>query len=168
MIADAGRFRSDLYYRLNVFPIRMPPLRERREDIPLLAAHFAEKHGSRLGRAITRTDRRTLKLLESYDWPGNIRELENVVERAVILSRNGTLRVDRELLPGAPLTGDIDGQLQAKEREAIESALRVSGGRVAGPKGAAKRLGLAPSTLDFRIERLGINKFRYRTKSADK
>jgi formate hydrogenlyase transcriptional activator len=163
-----GRFRSDLYYRLNVFPIRMPPLRERREDIPLLTAHFAERHGTRLGRSIARTERRTLKLLESYDWPGNVRELENVVERAIILSRNGTLRVDRELLPGAPLTGDIDGQLQAREREAIESALRASAGRVAGPKGAARRLGLAPSTLDFRIERLGINKFRYRTKSADK
>jgi formate hydrogenlyase transcriptional activator len=164
----AGRFRSDLYYRLNVFPIRMPALRDRRQDIPLLVAHFAEKHGTRFGRTITRTDRRTLKLLESYDWPGNIRELENVVERAVILSRSGTLRVDRELLPGAPLTGDIDVQLQAREREAIESALRASRGRVAGPNGAARRLGLAPSTLDFRIQRLGIDKFHYRARSADK
>ncbi len=164
----AGRFRSDLYYRLSVFPIRMPPLRERREDIPLLAAHFAEKHGTRLGRKITRIERRTLKSLECYEWPGNVRELENIVERAVILSRNGRLRVDRELLSGAVSAGDIGGQLQAREREAIESALRASRGRVAGPNGAAKRLGLAPSTLEFRIQRLGIDKFRYRARSGDK
>jgi len=97
-----------------------------------------------------------------------VRELENVVERAVILSRNGTLRVDREALPGAVLTGDMDARLQAGEREIIESALRASGGRVAGPNGAARQLGLAPSTLDFRIRRLGIDKFRYRTNSAGK
>ncbi len=163
-----GRFRNDLYYRLNVFPIRMPPLRERREDISLLVAHFAGKHGAHFGRAITRIERRTLKLLESCDWPGNVRELENVVERAVILSRNGTLRVDREQLPGAVLTGEMDARLQAGEREMIESALRASGGRVAGPNGAARQLGLAPSTLDFRIRRLGIDKFRCRANCASK
>jgi formate hydrogenlyase transcriptional activator len=163
----AGRFRNDLCYRLNVFPIRLPPLRERREDIPLLVEHFAAKHGTRLGRPITRVERRTLKLLESYDWPGNVRELENIVERAVILSRNGTLRIEREALPGAVLTGDMDARLQSGEREMIESALRASGGRVAGPNGAAKRLGLAPSTLDYRITRLGIDKFRYRANFAD-
>jgi formate hydrogenlyase transcriptional activator len=164
----AGRFRNDLCYRLNVFPIRLPPLRERREDIPLLVEHFAAKHGTRLGRPITRVERRTLKLLESYDWPGNVRELENIVERAVILSRNGTLRIEREALPGAVLTGDMDARLQSGEREMIESALRASGGRVAGPNGAAKRLGLAPSTLDYRIRRFGIDKFRYRANSAGK
>ena len=156
------QFRNDLYYRLNVFPIRMPALRERREDIPLLVGHFAAKHGTRFGRAIARVDRGTLKLLESYDWPGNVRELENVVERAVILARNGTLRVDREAVPGAALTRNVDAHLQATERNAIEGALVASGGRVAGPNGAAIRLGLAPSTLDFRIKRLGIDKLRYR------
>jgi len=161
-----GRFRNDLYYRLNVFPIRIPPLRERREDIPFLVAHFAVKHGIHLGRAIARIERRTLKLLESYDWPGNVRELENVVERAVILASNGTLRVDREAVPWPTLTEHVDAQLQATERSAIEAALRASSGRVSGPNGAAIRLGLAPSTLDFRIKRLGIDKFRYRADSV--
>jgi formate hydrogenlyase transcriptional activator len=157
-----GRFRHDLYYRLNVFPLRVPSLRERPEDIPLLAAHFAAKYGERFGRKIGRIDRRAMRLLEGYDWPGNVRELENVIERAVILSHKGTLRVDRELLPGAVVEGSMIANLYTHEREAIESALRVSAGRVAGPKGAAMRLGLAPSTLEFRIKRLGIDKFRYR------
>ncbi len=165
---QAGRFRNDLCYRLNVFPIRMPALRERRDDIPLLVEHFAAKHGARFGRPITRIERRTLKLLESYDWPGNVRELENVIERAVILSRNGTLRIDRETLQGAAPAGEMDARLQSGEREMIEAALRASGGRVAGPNGAAKRLGLAPSTLDYRITRLGIDKFRYRANFVNK
>ena len=164
----AGRFRDDLYYRLNVFPIRMPPLRERREDIPLLVAHFAEKHGRRNGRSIARIDRRTLTLLESYEWPGNVRELENMIERAVILSRNGILRVNREMLPDAGVAPNMETSLQAREKEMIESALRVSRGRVAGPNGAAKRLGMPPSTLEFRIRRLGIDRFLYRRNSADK
>jgi formate hydrogenlyase transcriptional activator len=164
----ARRFRDDLYYRLNVFPIRVPPLRERREDIPLLVAHFAEKHGRRHGRLIARIDRRTLTLLESYDWPGNVRELENMIERAVILSRNGILRMNREMLPDAGVAPNMEASLQAREKEAIESALRVSRGRVAGPNGAAKRLGMAPSTLEFRIRRLGIDRFLYRRDSADK
>ncbi|HKX31122.1 MAG TPA: sigma 54-interacting transcriptional regulator [Blastocatellia bacterium] len=162
----AGHFRDDLFYRLNIFPIRMPTLRERREDISLLVAHFADKHGPRFGRRITRIDRRTLKLLESYDWPGNVRELENVVERAVILSRNGTLRIERETLQGTVATGDLDAHLKSGEREMIEAALKASDGRVSGPNGAARRLGLAPSTLDYRIMRLGIDKFRFRTGSA--
>ena len=162
----AGRFRSDLYYRLNVFPIGVPPLRERREDIPALVAHFAAKHGERFNRAITRVERRGMKLLEGYDWPGNVRELENVVERAVILSRNGTLRIPGELLPGAVATGDIGVMLRDQEREAIEAALQASGGRVAGEKGAAKRLGLAASTLEFRIRRLGIDRFRFKRRAA--
>jgi formate hydrogenlyase transcriptional activator len=164
----AGRFRDDLYYRLNVFPIRMPPLRERREDIPLLVAHFAEKHGRRHGRSIARIDRRTLTLLESYEWPGNVRELENMIERAVILSRNGILRVNREMLPDAGVAPNMETSLQAREKEMIESALRESRGRVAGLNGAAKRLGMAPSTLEFRIRRLGIDRFLHRRDSADK
>jgi formate hydrogenlyase transcriptional activator len=158
----AGRFRSDLYYRLNVFPLRLPPLRERPEDIPLLAAHFAAKHGERFGRAISRIDRRSMKLLESHHWPGNVRELENVIERAIILSRDGVLRVERDALPHANLAGNMDERLRAQEREAIEAALRASRGRISGPNGAARALGLAPSTLDLRIKSLGIDKFQYR------
>jgi formate hydrogenlyase transcriptional activator len=160
----AGHFRSDLFYRLNVFPIHILPLRERPEDIPLLVEHFAAKIAQRLGRTLTRIDRRTMNLLETYSWPGNVRELENVIERAVILSRGGTLRVEREMLQtGGAMTTDMEAKLQSEEREMIEAALRASRGRVAGENGAAKRLGLAPSTLEFRIKRLGIDKFRYRT-----
>jgi formate hydrogenlyase transcriptional activator len=158
----AGRFRSDLYYRLNVFPLRLPPLRGRPEDIPLLAAHFAAKHGERFGRAINRIDRRSMKLLEGGAWPGNVRELENVIERAIILSRDGVLRVERDALPHSNLTGNMDERLRAQERDAIETALRASRGRISGPNGAARALGLAPSTLDLRIKSLGIDKFQYR------
>jgi formate hydrogenlyase transcriptional activator len=164
--ARAGRFRSDLYYRLNVFPIHLPPLRERVEDIPLLTSHFAAKHGERFGREIGRIDRRAMNLLTSYHWPGNVRELENVIERAVILSRNGALRVERDALPNAAVAGNVDERLQTQEREAVESALRASRGRISGPNGAARTLGLAPSTLEFRIKRLGIDKFRFRASRA--
>src|SRR5262249_55256580 len=105
-----GRFRSDLFYRLNVFPIRLPPLRQRREAIPLLVSHFATKHGARFKRPISRIDRRTMSALEAYEWPGNVRELENTIERAVILSTNGTLRLDRDALPlppSRPPKGDL-------------------------------------------------------------
>jgi formate hydrogenlyase transcriptional activator len=158
----AGRFRSDLYYRLNVFPIHLPPLRERVEDIPVLTSHFVAKHGERFGRAINRIDRRAMNLLASYHWPGNVRELENVIERAVILSRNGALRVEPDVLPSAVAARNVNEQLQSQEREAIESALRASRGRISGPNGAAKALGLAPSTLEFRIKRLGVDKFQFR------
>ena len=158
----AGRFRSDLYYRLNVFPIHLPPLRERAEDIPLLTSHFTAKHCERFGRAISRINRRAMNLLATYHWPGNVRELENVIERAVILSRNGTLRIEKDVLPSAAATGNVNERLQTQEREAIEAALRASRGRVSGPTGAATALGLAPSTLEFRIKRLGIDKFRFR------
>jgi formate hydrogenlyase transcriptional activator len=162
----AGQFRSDLYYRLNVFPLRVPPLRERPEDIPLLAAHFAAKHGERFGRQISRIDRRSMRLLESYHWPGNVRELENVIERAIILSRNGTLVVGQDELTVAGVviaeSGGIDEGLKVQERKAIEAALRTSKGRISGANGAARALGLPPSTLDLRIKRLGIDKFQYR------
>src|SRR5262245_9546045 len=158
----AGRFRDDLYYRLNVFPIRIPPLRERLEDVAALAARMAAKHAERLGRTVERIDKNSLKLLESYDWPGNVRELENVVERAVILSRHGTLRIERDFLGQRTTKGNVGQHLRNEEREAIESALRLSHGRISGPNGAAKRLGLAASTLEFRIKRLGIDKFSFR------
>src|SRR5262249_39442931 len=105
---DAGRFRDDLYYRLNVFPIRVPPLRERLEDIAPLVARLATKHAERLGRKIGRIDKKSLKLLESYEWPGNVRELENVVERAVIVSQNGVLRVERDFLRNPSRSSAVD------------------------------------------------------------
>jgi formate hydrogenlyase transcriptional activator len=158
----SGRFRSDLFYRLSVFPIRVPALRERPEDIAPLVAHFAMKYATRFGRSITRIDRRSMKALESYGWPGNVRELENIIERAVILARNGILRVALDELPGVRAAGDLPGELLAREREALELALRNSAGRVSGPTGAAGRLGIPASTLESRIKRLGIDKFRYR------
>jgi formate hydrogenlyase transcriptional activator len=158
----AGRFRNDLYYRLNVFPIRIPPLRERIEDIAPLAARLAAKHASRLGRTVERIDKKSLKLLESYDWPGNVRELENVVERAVVVSRHGTLRIERDFLGEFTKERNVGDHLRNEERESIESALRLSQGRISGPNGAANRLGLPASTLEFRIKRLGIDKFSFR------
>ena len=158
-----GRFREDLFYRLNVFPVHMPALRDRAEDIPLLVAHFAAKHGKRHGREIKRIDRRTLKMLESHAWPGNVRELENLVERAVIASRGGTLRLERSTLPfpGNPIA--LEDHLLNQERAAIEATLRSTRGRVSGPRGAAALLGLPSTTLESRIQRLGINKFQYRS-----
>jgi formate hydrogenlyase transcriptional activator len=158
----AGRFRDDLYYRLNVFPIRIPPLRERLEDVGSLAARLAAKHAKRLGRTVERIDKKSLRLLESHDWPGNVRELENVVERAVILSRHGTLHIERDFLGNMTKKGDVGQHLRNEERVAIESALRLSRGRVSGPDGAASRLGLPASTLEFRIKKLGIDKFAFR------
>ena len=164
-----GRFRGDLFYRLNVFPVHLPPLRERIEDIPPLVAHFARRHGERFKRSISRIDAPALDALRSHDWPGNVRELENVVERAVILSHGGVLRVGRELLgaPAAPKPDmNMSGKLKAQERESIEAALEKSRGRVSGKGGAAERLGLPASTLEFRIKRLGIDKFRARARAA--
>jgi formate hydrogenlyase transcriptional activator len=160
---QAGRFRSDLFYRLNAFPVHIPPLRERPEDVPPLVAHLAAKYAARLGRTIDRVDARGLRTLARHHWPGNVRELENVMERAVILSQNGRLRLDREVLPPMEVPGaPLSVQREASERSAIEAALLGSGGRVSGPHGAAGRLGLPASTLEFRIRKLGIDKFRYR------
>ena len=172
----AGRFRSDLYYRLNVFPVHVPALRERPEDIPPLVAHFAEKYGERFGRPISSIDRKTLDLLQAHDWPGNVRELENTIERAVILSRNGLLSVDPEMLRDSSGSSSPASTSAARtaidddsheERTAIERALKASRGKVSGAKGAAKKIGIPASTLEFRIKKLGINKFRFRhTQSA--
>ena len=158
----AGRFRCDLYYRLNVFPVHVPALRERPEDIAPLVAHFAEKYAARFGRKISRIDRQTLDLLQSHSWSGNVRELENVVERAVILSRDGVLHFDAATLPGTAVRDNCTEQFRSEEREAIEIALSTSHGKVAGENGAAKKLGLPASTLEFRIKKLRIDKFRYR------
>jgi formate hydrogenlyase transcriptional activator len=160
---ESGRFRRDLYYRLNVFPLHVAPLRERPDDIAPLVATFAAKYGSRVGRPVTRVDARSLRALAAYPWPGNVRELENIVERAIIVSRGGTLRIDREILPGADVGASrLVEHLQESERAAIEAALSASGGRVSGAQGAARRLGLPASTLEFRIRKLGIDRFRHR------
>jgi formate hydrogenlyase transcriptional activator len=158
----AGRFRSDLYYRLNVFPVHVPALRERPEDIPPLAAHFAEKYGERFGRKISRIERRTLDLLQSHSWPGNVRELENTIERAVILARNGVLTIDAGMLQGSAGQGAADRHGDSQERDAILAALTASHGKISGENGAAKKMGIPASTLEFRIKKLGIDKFRHR------
>jgi formate hydrogenlyase transcriptional activator len=160
----AGRFRSDLYYRLNVFPIHVPALRERPEDIPPLVAHFADKYGARFSRKISRIDRRTLDVLQSHSWPGNVRELENTVERAVILARDGLLNITAGKLRGAAPEARADQQLMSQERQAMEAALSGSRGKMSGENGAAKKLGLPASTVEFRIKKLGIDKFRYRAR----
>jgi formate hydrogenlyase transcriptional activator len=162
----SGRFRSDLYYRLNVFPVHVPPLRERIEDIPPLVAHFAEKFGERFARKISRVEPQTLDILQSYPWPGNVRELENAVERAVILSRNGVLRIDVTMLPGER-NGTHETAGETEERNAIESALRASRGKISGETGAAKSLGMPASTVEFRIKKMGIDKLRFRRKIID-
>lgn len=161
-------FRRDLYYRLAVFPIRLPPLRERREDIPALAAHFLATAGHRLGRAFEGIDAESTNRLIEYSWPGNIRELQNVIEHSAILSDGGLLQVPPVLLSNAlPLSGSGPSPipnlgLESNERLLIERALKECNGRVFGPLGAATRLGIPPSTLESKIRRHGINKHLYR------
>jgi formate hydrogenlyase transcriptional activator len=150
--------------------VRVPALRERRDDIPPLVAHFAEKYGDRFGRPISSIDRKTLDLLQAHDWPGNVRELENTIERAVILSRNGVLSVDPEMLRD-PCASSASNQNETndgshEERTAIENALKASRGKISGSRGAAKKIGIPASTLEFRIKKLGINKFRFRHATA--
>jgi formate hydrogenlyase transcriptional activator len=165
LVADvaAGRFRSDLYYRLNVFPVHVPPLREHAEDIAPLVAHFSAKYGARFGRMLTRVSAQTLTKLMKHTWPGNVRELEHVIERAVIVSTGGTLQVELDPVGGmAPSSVPLADHVASSERAAIEAALATSRGRVSGSKGAARRLGMPASTLEFRIRKLGIDKFAFR------
>ena len=167
--AAAGRFRSDLYYRLNVFPIEAPPLRDRKEDIPLLLQYFVKRYARKAGKNIRRIDSETLKRAQDYDWPGNVRELQNVVERSVILCQSGTLSVDDAWLSRKPnrrhleraATAGVEAEATG-ERAIIEAALAVSRGRVAGPAGAAARLNIPPSTLESRIKALQIRKLRFK------
>jgi formate hydrogenlyase transcriptional activator len=153
-----GQFRSDLFYRLSVFPIHMPPLRERREDIPLLVRFFVRKFAQRMDRHIESIPRETMKALMQWSWPGNVRELENLIERSVILSDGPALRVPTsELRKSAPdIGGQTDHTLDAAEREHIVRILRETGGQIAGPDGAARRLGLKRTTLQSKMQRLGI------------
>jgi PAS domain S-box-containing protein len=162
----AGAFRSDLFYRLNVFPIAVPPLRKRREDIPILVEYFVKRFAEKMAKRIRRIDKRTLELCERYSWSGNIRELQNIVERSVILCSGDTLSIDEAWLPGqTPLrstdSNALPDALQDQEREMIEAALAQSKGKVAGPRGAAARLGIPPSTLESKIKQLSIEKRRF-------
>jgi formate hydrogenlyase transcriptional activator len=163
-----GTFRQDLFYRLNVFPLDVPPLRERREDIPLLVEYFIGRYGRKAGKRFKRVSRRTLDRLKVYPWPGNVRELQNVIERSVIVSDTDEFTVDESWLPGSTVAESrlgLSGQVAAHEREIVEEALRASGGRVAGPAGAAARLGLPRSTLESKIRLLKINKSRFRSRA---
>src|SRR4051812_48932239 len=160
-----GSFRSDLFYRLNVFPIHVPPLRKRREDIPILVEYFVKRFAEKMAKRIRQIDRRTLELCERYPWPGNIRELQNIVERSVILCTGDMFSIDEAWLPTqGPLRADGRGPLpetlQDQEKEMIETALTRSRGKVAGPRGAAARLGIPASTLESKIKHLGIEKRR--------
>jgi formate hydrogenlyase transcriptional activator len=158
-----GDFRSDLYYRLNVFPVRVPPLRERREDIPLLVHYFMEKYARRMGKRIETVPTATMQMLVDWPWPGNVRELQNMIERGVILSRGFVLEIPlAELAQSALPVSDGSGAstLEAFEREHILDALRDTGWVIGGPTGAAARLGLNRSTLNARMRKLEISRPR--------
>jgi PAS domain S-box-containing protein len=167
-----GSFRRDLFYRLNVFPIEIPPLRERREDIALLVEYFIDHLARKAGKRFLQINKRTLDLLLSYPWPGNIRELQNVIERSVIVNETETFSVDESWLSRRPLASEptiqleLSKKLAAKEKEMIEAALRESGGRVSGASGAAMKLGIHRSTLESKIASLNINKYRFKTHTA--
>jgi formate hydrogenlyase transcriptional activator len=165
---DAGTFRLDLFYRLNVFPVRVPSLRERTDDIALLTKYFIERYATTAGKRIANIDKRTLDLFQTYHWPGNIRELQNVIERAVILCDGETFSVDESWVqreaPGVSETPiALTEALISREKQMIEAALEESRGRIFGPSGAAAKLGIPRSTLDSRIRSLQINKHRFRS-----
>ena len=163
----SGKFRLDLFYRLNVFPIHVPPLRERPEDILLLAKYFIERHAAKEGKSIRRIERGAARLLECYHWPGNIRELQNVIERAMILCDSDTFFAEEAWLQPEPeLRVGLQPSLINQERELIEAALAETRGRVSGRDGAARRLGVPRSTLEYKIESLRIDKYRYRVEAC--
>jgi PAS domain S-box-containing protein len=162
----AGTFRADLFYRLNVFPIEVPPLRKRKEDIPMLVEYFVKRYAEKTGKQICKIDNNTLELCQSYPWPGNIRELQNIVERSVILCGGDTFWIEKAWLarvqsPRQELAGPLPDALQNQEKEIIEAALSESKGKVAGPDGAAAKLGIPRSTLDSKIKQLNIKKHKF-------
>ena len=166
-----GKFRQDLLYRLNVVPIEMPSLRDRAPDIPLLVEYFIDRFGKKAGKKFRTIDRKTLTLFQAYGWPGNVRELQNVIERAVILSDGDTFSVDETWLKREPTQVAsprvaLNGALIRQAKEMIETALAESHGRISGPTGAAANLGLPTRTLDSKIKRLGINKYRFKAPQA--
>ena len=163
----AGSFRRDLFYRLSVFPIESPPLRERKADIPVLVEYFIDRYARKVGKRIRNVEKSTMQLLSAYSWPGNIRELQNVIERSVILCDGDTISVDPSWLSLESTTAQQKSQAFGKksavqEKEAIEAALEKTGGRVSGPSGAAAALEIPASTLESKIRSLGINKFRFK------
>jgi PAS domain S-box-containing protein len=162
-----GDFRKDLFYRLNVFPIQIPPLRERRADIPALVEYFIHRYSRQAGKKIGTIEKRTLELLQSYSWPGNIRELQNVIERSVIVCDTDPFSVDPSWISAEPSSsrrpdGLIGKKSAAEEKEVIETALAATAGRISGPSGAAAQLGVPASTLESKIRSLKINKFRFK------
>ncbi len=166
---DSGTFRQDLFYRLNVFPLEAPPLRERREDIPVLVEHFINHYSRKAGKTFRRINKRTLDRLRSYPWPGNVRELQNVIERSVIVCDGDEFAIDESWLSARPSSESrlpLLNSLAIQEKTIIEDALRASGGRVFGPSGAAERLGIPRSTLESKIRTLRIDKSRFRQRPA--
>lgn len=168
LAVSEGRFRQDLFYRLNVFPIRLPALRERVSDISLLVGYLIDRYAQKAGKKIRNIDKKTMELFQAYDWPGNIRELQNVVERAVILSEGETFYVDEawltRLIPkSAAASVPLVANLVEHEREMLETALRESKGVVGGPTGAAAKLGIPRQTLESKIRKLAINRHRFKT-----
>jgi formate hydrogenlyase transcriptional activator len=167
-----GTFRQDLFYRLNVFPIQVPPLRERIDDIPLLVTYLIERYAKKAGKKIKNIQKETLELFQAYDWPGNIRELQNVIQRAIVLCESETFSVDETWLKREKhrLSGSViplGATLAEHEKDIIEAALADCGGQVAGPTGAAAKLGLPRQTLESKITALGINKHRFKTRQSD-
>ena len=161
-MVEENKFRGDLYYRLHVFPLEVPPLRERREDIPLLIRYFVQKHAQRIGRKIETIPTQALEALTNYDWPGNIRELQNFIERSVILSAGSALHVAMPELSGKAAPAGLHGRpaniSEAAERTRILQALKDAKGMVGGPNGAAERLGLARTTLQSRMRKYNIGR----------
>src|ERR1700677_2886148 len=163
-----GKFRSDLFFRFNVFPIEMPPLRKRREDIPLLVEYFIDRYARKAGKSFQSVNKKSLDLLQSYPWPGNIRELQNVIERSVIVCETENFSVDESWLSRrAPATDasreiGLSKKLPSQEKAIIEAALTECGGQVSGPSGAAAKLGIPGSTLESKIRSLKINKKRFK------
>ena len=159
----SGAFRSDLFYRLNVIPMEIPSLRQRKEDIPMLIEYFIDRYSRKAGKRIKAIEKKTLELLQAYSWPGNVRELQNIIERSVVLSETETFSVDESWLSRQPshissTTSQLSERIVAQEKEIIEAALAESKGRVSGPSGAASKLGIPQSTLDSKIRSLKINK----------
>jgi len=169
----AGSFRSDLFYRLNVFPIENPPLRDRRADIPLLVEYFIDRFARKAGKTIRQLEKSTLELFQSYLWPGNIRELQNVIERSVVLCESDIFSIDESWLPlPLPATDskreiELPRRLETQEKDMIEAALKDTRGRVSGPTGAAVKLGIPRSTLESKIRSLKINKNRFKDSTDD-
>jgi PAS domain S-box-containing protein len=159
-IAD-GAFRSDLYYRLNVFPIKLPPLRERKEDVPLLVNYFVDRYAKRAGKKIKHIQKKALEALQEYSWPGNVRELQNVIERSLIIGETNEFSIDKSWVANEP-QGSATTDQKTNERKRIEAALAQSNGKISGAHGAAAKLGIPASTLESKIRSLRINKFQFK------